>query len=166
MVLTGEAAWNSFFFREERSWGPWQHPSSLLSLRLLSLPAESGRTMGVNKQLARWCLSKGVGFVDNWNFSLGIKSVIQESQPAFQSSTSRQTISGDNYLAFFFFPSSFSLPLPFPKPVDTDLGSEKQRIPRVRKNILPNTLSRKLSVTYSDAEFNNYTPTAELIPMK
>lgn len=121
--------------------------------------------MGVNKQLARWCLSKGVGFVDNWNFSLGIKSVIQESQPAFQSSTSRQTISGDNYLAFFF-PSSFPLPLPFPKPVDKDPESEKQRIPRVKKNILPNTISRMLSVISSDAEFNNYTPTAELIPMK
>lgn len=63
----------------------------------------------------------------------------------------------------FFPPPSPSLSK---KPVDTDLGSEKQRIPRVKKNILPNTISRKLSVIYSDAEFNNYTPTAELIPMK
>lgn len=74
----------------------------------------------------------------------GNKPVIQERQAAFQSSTSRQTISADNYLCFFFFPSPFfSILLSSPKPADADWGSEKQRSPRATKNIVPKTRSRK-----------------------
>lgn len=135
MAPTREAAWNSFFFREERSWGPWQHPSSLFSLRLVSLLVELGRTMGLNKQLARWCLSKGVGFVDNWNFSLGISQRYRRARLHFNQTQADKTISRDNYLC--------APPPSPPKPVDADLGSEKQRIPWAKKNILPNTTSRK-----------------------
>lgn len=72
MAPTREAALEFIFLQGREILGLWQHPSHLLSLKLGSVLVESGRTMGVNKQLARWCLSKGVGFVDNWNFSLGI----------------------------------------------------------------------------------------------
>jgi len=70
--------------------------------------------------------------------------VIQKSLPAFQSGTSRQTINGDNYLCFFFFPLPFSPP----KTVDPDPGREKGKIPRAKENILPNTTNRKQEAKY------------------
>lgn len=144
MVPAREAAWNSFFFREERSWGSWQHPSSLPSLRPVPLLLDSGRTMGVNKQLARWCLSKGVGFVDNWNFSLGINQWYRSARLHFNQAQADRLLAQIITFAFFFFPSPFfSTLLSSPKPADADSESEKQRSPRATKNIVPKTRSRK-----------------------
>lgn len=116
MAPARAAVQNSFFFRGERFWGSWQHPSSLLSLRLVSSLVESGRTMGVNKQLARWCLSKGAGFLDNWNFSLGIDQQYRRARlhfnqvPADRLLAEIITFGLGLFVCLFVFPPSLFLP--------------------------------------------------------